>query len=120
MQRPVRFSFGYYLAMFAAIFLLQSMLFSGYKTKEIAYSQFRSWIAEGRVEDAVITEGKIVGELKEPEEAGKPDGGTVSPPSKQTPWHLSTLWNWITRTEAEIEAARARARAEEERHGGRR
>ncbi len=116
MQRPVRFSFGYYLAMFAAIFLLQSMLFSGYKTKEIAYSQFRSWIAEGRVEDAVITEGKIVGELKEPEEAGKPDGGTVSPPSKQTPWHLSTLWNWITRTEAEIEAARARARAEEERH----
>jgi len=116
MERPARFSFGYYIAMFAAIFLLQSMLFSGYKTKEIAYSQFRSWITEGRVEDVVISEDKIVGELKEPHEAGKPDGGAVSPPSKHTPWRLSAIWDWITRTKAEIAASRERARAEEERH----
>ena len=44
MERPARFSFGYYLAMFAAIFLLQSMLFSGYKAREVAYSQFRTCI----------------------------------------------------------------------------
>ncbi len=116
MERPARFTFGYYLAMFAAIFLLQSMLFSGYKTREAAYSQFRSWISEGRVEDVVIAGDKIIGELKAPHEAGKPDGGAVSPPSKHTPWRLSAIWDWITRTKAELETARAHARAEEKRH----
>jgi len=116
MERPARFSFGYYLAMFAAIFLLQSMLFSGYKAREVAYSQFRTWITEGRVEDVVITGDKIVGELKEPHEAGTPDGGVVSPPGKQTPWHLSALWDWVTRTRQEIKTARAHAKAEEARH----
>lgn len=116
MERPARFSLGYYLAMFAVIFLLQSTFFSGFKTREVAYSQFRSWISESRVEDVVITEKEIIGELKEPHEAGKPDGGAVSPPSKHTPWRLSALWAWVTRTKADMEAARAHARAEEARH----
>jgi len=105
-----------YASVLALFFLFQLLFFSGYETKEVAYSQFRSWIAEGRIEDVVISGDQIVGELKAPESKGTPDSGEVSPPSKKTPWHLGSMWSWVTRQRAEFEAARARSKENRERH----
>jgi len=116
MERTTRFSLGYYLAVFAGIFALQALFFSGFQTREVAYSQFRAWLAEGRVEDAVLTPDRIIGELKAPHEKGVPDDGHVDPPSKKTPWNLAELWGWLTRQGDELEQARELARREEERH----
>ena len=116
MERPTRFSLGYYLAVFAGIFALQALFFSGFQTREVAYSQFRDWIAEGRIDDVVLTPDRIVGELKAPHEAGAPDDGHVEPPSKKTPWNVAELWNWLTHQRQELEEARKLAREAQERH----
>ena len=64
----------------------------------------------------VLTQGEIVGELKEPHAENQPDEGRVAPPEKKTPWHLSDVWAWFTQKKDEMEAARKRAAEEKDRH----
>jgi len=114
MEKRTKFSIFYYLLIFALIFFLESLFFSGPTVKEIPYSKFRDYIAQDSLESAVITTNKIYGVLKSPDttktakkEATNKDSvkkstdkKTTAPKKaaekhsflqifKHTPWHLN-------------------------------
>ncbi len=67
MEKRTKFSIFYYLLIFALIFFLESLFFSGPTVQEIPYSKFRDYIAKDSLESAVITTDKIYGVLKAPD-----------------------------------------------------
>ena len=76
MQGRTRFSLGYYLLVFAAIFGLQTFFFSGPGVEQIPYSDFLERVKRDRVEEVVITDESIVGVMKSEEKPGKPASPT--------------------------------------------
>ncbi len=110
MEQRSRFSIQYYLALFIAILLLESLFFSGPAVKEISYSKFRDLLQQDKIKQVVIQTDKIFGELKKaqdkqktdatdkketpdkqkPETADKADKSEtpVTVPRKKTPWNF--------------------------------
>jgi len=104
-----RFSLWYYLSLLLGFFLLQTLLFSGSDSREIAYSEFREDVRAGKVERVVIAQDQIHGLFR----AGKP--AAPAPPSeplevppKRAPWHPGRIWTGI---EGWSESLRSRAEA---------
>ena len=109
MEKRTKFSIFYYLLIFALIFFLESLFFSGPTVKDIPYSKFRDYIAKDSLESAVITTDKIYGVLKAPDTTKTAETDTIkknmvkknSPVKKaaekhsflqifkHTPWHLN-------------------------------
>jgi len=72
MDRKVKFSVWYLLIAFWAIILLQEAYFLAQHLDEIPYSQFKQWIAEGKVAEVAITPTTIHGKLKPANEREAP------------------------------------------------
>ncbi len=96
MEKRSRFSIRYYLALFAAILLMETFFFSGPAAKEMSYSTFRDLLRQDKIEQVVIEPDKIFGMLKDPqhhqnsEAARKNKKETpITVPRKKTPWHLN-------------------------------
>ena len=122
MQGRTRFSLGYYLVVFAIIFAVDSLLFSGHAAEEVPYSTFLDRIDRDEVEKAVITQDKIYGYMKEPGDAAKKSAATAAkalePPAVHTPWRLDlgALRDWFRGTEEKLKSYRERQKRERERH----
>ena len=69
MDKKYRFSIWYFLLAFWLIIMLQELYFASQHLDEVPYSQFKSWVLEGKVAEVAITETKINGKLK-PETEG--------------------------------------------------
>jgi len=113
MQGRTRFSLGYYLFVFAAIFMLDSLLFSGPGVKEVPYSELLDRVQANEVEEVVITESKIYGVMKDPAKPGKKGEPDVEAPGEHTPWRfdLSAVSEWFSGTEEKLENYRKERRA---------
>src|SRR2546425_983398 len=72
MDRKVKFSVWYLLIAFWAIILLQEAYFLAQHLDEIPYSQFKQWVAEGKVAEVAITPTTIHGKLKPANERETP------------------------------------------------
>ncbi len=93
MEKRSKFSIKYYLALFAAILLMETFFFSGPAVKEISYSKFRDLLQQEKIEQVVIQPDKIFGLLKAPQpqqksEAAGDKQNPITVPRKKTPWHL--------------------------------
>jgi len=66
-----RYTLWYLLAAIMVLFLVQS-LFSGAGVEEINYSEFRRMVREGRFEEVMISETKVIGVLRQ---EGAPEAG---------------------------------------------
>jgi cell division protease FtsH len=94
MEKRSKFSIRYYLILFAAILLMETLFFSGPAVKEMSYSKFRDFLQQDKIEQVVIEPHKIFGMLKAPqnhqksEAAGKKET-PITVPRKKTPWHLN-------------------------------
>lgn len=90
MNKKAAFSIWYYFALFAIIFFMESLFFSGYAVKEIDYSEFRSRLEQNKIDTVVLTREHIYGTFN-PDNAShphvRPDGLTT--PVKHTPWHIN-------------------------------
>jgi cell division protease FtsH len=95
MEPRQKFSFTYYLLLFAGILLMESIFFSGPAVKEIPYSQFRKLLQADQIQSVVIEPDKIYGQVKPPGKdlpATDPDAkgqDVFTPQQKRTPWHLN-------------------------------
>ncbi len=69
MDKKYRFSIWYFLLAFWLIIILQELYFASQHLDEVPYSQFKTWVLEGKVAEVAITETKINGKLK-PETGG--------------------------------------------------
>ena len=69
MDKKYRFSIWYFLLAFWLIIMLQELYFASQHLDEVPYSQFKSWVLQGKVAEVAITETKISGNLK-PENEG--------------------------------------------------
>jgi cell division protease FtsH len=72
MQKRQTFSIGYFLAALAMIYLLQALLAP--RSRQISYSEFKSYLREGQVERILISDTLIRGELR-----GAAVAGTENP-----------------------------------------
>ena len=114
MNPRTRFSTLYYLLVFAVIFGLDLLFFSGPAVQEIPYSEFLKRVTNNEVQTVVITPDQIYGVMKSPKaEQGAPkESGAskaISPPAKRTPWHPSEI---VRRFKQSEEQAQKRAEAE--------
>jgi cell division protease FtsH len=62
---------GYWLLAITLIFLVQSLWTSYSKVQTVPYSEFQSYLKDGRIKDVVIGDQTITGILKTPEANGK-------------------------------------------------
>ncbi|MDX1411130.1 MAG: ATP-dependent metallopeptidase FtsH/Yme1/Tma family protein, partial [Nitrospirales bacterium] len=69
MDKKYRFSIWYFLLAFWLIIMLQELYFASQHLDEVPYSQFKSWVLQGKVAEVAITDTKISGNLK-PENGG--------------------------------------------------
>lgn len=69
-QRKIHFSFWYFLLALLVLALLQSY-FAEPQREVVPYSEFKKWVAEGKVENLVLGPEKIRGEVKDAKGAVK-------------------------------------------------
>ncbi len=69
MNKKVSFSVGYVLLAVMAVILVHDFLLALNKVEEIPYSQFKTWIAEGKVADVAVSSQFLTGKLKPEGEA---------------------------------------------------
>jgi len=106
-----RFSLWYYLTLLLGFFLLQSLLFSGTESPEIAYSEFRQDVRAGKVERVVIVQDQIHGKLRAADEAThQAANAPLEVEPKRAPWHPGRIWTAI---EGLTESLRSREQAAE-------
>ncbi len=110
-----RFSLAYYLATLAAFLLLQWIFFSGVDAPEIPYSEFRSSVASGRVEKVVLTEDRIVGQMRPSDAAAKVSDATpdIELPAAKAPWHLGRITAWWQHLRGDLEREQQEREARE-------
>jgi cell division protease FtsH len=72
MDKKSNFNAWYMLIAVAAILIVQAVFQEARKTEYLPYSQFRAYLEQGKVDELVITESRIVGTLKEAA-PGEPD-----------------------------------------------
>jgi len=97
MQQQHKFSLSYYLFVFMAIVMLESLFFSGTDVKELSYSRFRQLLDADRLQNVIVESDRIFGLEKPPLATKSPaaDKGTAKPASdfqparKQAPWYLN-------------------------------
>ena len=94
MEKRSKFSIRYYLILFAAILLMETLFFSGPAVKEMSYSKFRDLLQQDKIAQVVIEPQKIFGMLKAPQnhqksEAASKEETPIKVPRKKTPWHLN-------------------------------
>ncbi|MGA9261745.1 MAG: ATP-dependent metallopeptidase FtsH/Yme1/Tma family protein, partial [Desulfobacterales bacterium] len=94
MEKRSKFSIQYYLALFAAILLMETFFFSSPAAKQMSYSKFRDLLQQDKIEQVVIEPDKIFGLLKAPQnhqesEAASKKEAPITVPRKKTPWHLN-------------------------------
>ncbi len=70
-QKKVHFSIWYFVAVLLVISLLQG-LFVEPQSDRAPYSEFKKWVAEGRVENLVLGPDRIRGEIKDANGQSKP------------------------------------------------
>ncbi|MGV8074517.1 MAG: ATP-dependent zinc metalloprotease FtsH [Syntrophobacteraceae bacterium] len=63
-QRRVHFSIWYFVAALLAISMFQNLLVEPQRDK-VPYSEFKQWLAEGKVENLVLEPERIKGEIKD-------------------------------------------------------
>ena len=83
MERRIGFSLAFYAVVFTAVFLLQSLFFSGSSVPEIPYSTFLDRVDQNHVERVVITDDKIYRLVKDP--SRPPDDKSPEDAHKVTP-----------------------------------
>jgi cell division protease FtsH len=66
MQKTTRFSLVYALVAIMGVFVLQDLWGGYHSVSTLAYSEFQKLVEEGKVQELVITDGEIRGELKQP------------------------------------------------------
>ncbi len=71
-QKRTQFSIVYILLAFWAIILLQEAYFAFQHLDEVPYSQFKTWVTQGKVDEVAITDQTIQGKLKSDEEGEPP------------------------------------------------
>ena len=118
MEGRARFSLGYYFFVFAMIFGLNYLLFSGPGVKKVPYSEFLDRVETDRVEEVVLTEDTLYGLMKSPKAEGKKGETDVDPPGEHTPWRLewSALTQWVKGYEKKIDEQRKARDEERARH----
>jgi cell division protease FtsH len=94
MEKRSKFSIQYYLALFAAILLMETFFFSSPAAKQMSYSKFRDLLQQDKIEQVVIEPDKIFGLLKAPQnhqgsEAASKKEAPITVPRKKTPWNLN-------------------------------
>jgi cell division protease FtsH len=72
MDKKYRFSIWYFLLAFWLIIMLQELYFASKHLDEVPYSQFKSWVLEGKVDEVAISDTKINGKLKTETEGAEP------------------------------------------------
>ncbi len=77
MPRPIRIN-PLTLVFLALLGYLLYTALTGPQPPTLAYSEFRNWVREGRVESVVLEETRILGRLKAPERFSTPQGPQVS------------------------------------------
>jgi cell division protease FtsH len=65
MDKKSNFNAWYILIAVLAILIVQAIFQEARETEYLPYSQFRAYLEQGKVDELVITEGRIVGTLKE-------------------------------------------------------
>lgn len=118
MQNRTRFSLSYYIMLFAVIFFVDSLLFSGPSVKDIPYSEFIDRVTADKVESVVLVKNQITGLMKNPQPDGSEQAKVVKPPPKHTPWRLdwSALTGWFQGYEKKAEEAKRAKEEERKRH----
>jgi cell division protease FtsH len=72
MDKKTNFNAWYVMIAVLAILVVQAIYQQARETEYLPYSQFRAFLEQGKVDELVITESRIVGTLKEAAE-GEPD-----------------------------------------------
>jgi cell division protease FtsH len=72
MDKKTNFNAWYVMIAVLAILVVQAIYQQARETEYLPYSQFRAFLEQGKVDELVITESRIVGTLKEAA-AGEPD-----------------------------------------------
>jgi cell division protease FtsH len=72
MDKKSNFNAWYVVIAVLAILIVQAIFQQARETEPLPYSQFRAYLEQGKVDELVITESRIVGTLKEAAE-GEPD-----------------------------------------------
>jgi cell division protease FtsH len=118
LQPRARFSLAYYLAILGGFLLLQTLFFSDVDAPEMPYSEFRTALEAGKVAQAVITQERIYGQLRDgdeppvqsPEE--QPENALEMPAAK-APWHLGRVTDWWHGLRGDFERERAAREAKQ-------
>jgi cell division protease FtsH len=71
MDKKTNFNAWYIMFAVLGILLLQAIFQQARQTEYLPYSQFRQYLEQGKINDLLITESRISGNIKEPE-AGQP------------------------------------------------
>jgi cell division protease FtsH len=66
MDKNTTFNFWYFLAAMALLLVLQGIWQQARETELLPYSQFRQYLEQGRLDELVITETRILGTIKSP------------------------------------------------------
>ncbi|MDH5640196.1 MAG: ATP-dependent zinc metalloprotease FtsH [Nitrospira sp.] len=64
MDKKVSFSFWYVLLAVMAIILVHDFIVALNNVEEVPYSQFKSWVADGKVAEVSVSSQKLTGKLK--------------------------------------------------------
>ena len=88
-KREHQINFLYVIAAFAAILLIQNLLFQPSHIKTIPYSEFQQLVDQGKVTDLVIGPGQITGTYKEPQAQANTQVGQTTAAANQ-PQHFVT------------------------------
>jgi cell division protease FtsH len=65
MDKQTSFNVWYVIAAMMAILLLQGLLEQARRVEPITYSQFRTYLEQGRIDELVVTESRITGHIKD-------------------------------------------------------
>jgi len=71
MERKTQFNVGYLLFALLAIFIVQQWWQQAQTIEVVPYSEFEKLLAEGRIDEVVVSDQRITGKLKSPEKDGK-------------------------------------------------
>jgi cell division protease FtsH len=71
MERRTQFNIGYLLFALLAIVVLQQWWQQAQTIEVVPYSEFEKLLAEGRIDEVVVSDQHITGKLKSPEKGGK-------------------------------------------------
>src|SRR5262245_37250755 len=71
MERRTQFNVGYVLFAVLAILILQQWWQQAQTIEVVPYSEFEKLLAEGKVDEVVVSDSRITGKIKSPEKGGK-------------------------------------------------